>query len=124
LDKNTLEQRIQQQRGHYLYKRSGELHEQYREEQLIKGAKTYPEPLEPDSWTAAQAAGHAFQELIDLEQYVTMQLIKNERLEAEVKDLKEENRLLKEKVAALEAQGIEAQKQHARQIAKVFAYGR
>ena len=141
---------VEKQLNHYLYKRANELHQETKLEQLSKAAEKYPEPLEPDSWTALQCGKHAFQELIDLEHYVTMQLIKNERLEAKVKMLNEilacsdaehwysrineleaENQLLKERVKTLEAQGFEYEKrleylgaEATRLIKKAFAYGR
>lgn len=120
----SLEERIEQQRGHYLYKQSEELHAAARERQLIKGAKTYPEPLEPDSWTPLQALNHLLEEVVDITQYATVQYIQNERLVAE-------NKSLNEKVAALEAQAIEDKKQlkeleaaALRTIRKAFNYGR
>lgn len=106
----NIEERIEQQRNHYLYKRSEELDAVAKEQQIVKGAEKYPEPLEPDSWTALQGAEHAFQELHDLKQYVTLQLIKNERLEARVKELEDENKRL-----------IEGMR---RSITKAFSYGR
>lgn len=124
LFEQEINERIEQQRGHYLYKRAEELDNEAKKQQLIKGAEKYPEPLEPDSWTALQGAQHAFQEITDIKHYVTLQLIKNERLEAE-------NKLLKERLETLERQAIEDKKQlkeleaeSLRLIRKAYLYGR
>jgi hypothetical protein len=141
----SLEDKIEQQRKHYLYKRANELHTETKEEQFVKAAQKYPEPLEPDHWSALQCGRHAFQELIDLEHYVTMQLIKNERLEAANEELRvkiadidemfkksyernkqanvrigellEENKELKQRLKEMEAAALRA-------IRKAYCYGR
>jgi hypothetical protein len=141
----SLEDNIEKQRQHYLYKRANELHIETKEGQLIKAAQKYPEPLEPDHWSALQCGLHAFQEIIDLEHYVTMQLIKNERLEATNEELRlkiadiddmfkksyernkqanvrigellEENKELKQRLKEMEAAALRA-------IRKAYCYGR
>jgi tRNA G18 (ribose-2'-O)-methylase SpoU len=113
----SLEDKVEQQRQHYLYKRANELHTETKEEQLVKAANKYPEPLEPDHWSALQCGRHAFQELIDLEHYVTMQLIKNERLEANIKELEQENKELKQQIKEQTAAALRA-------IRKAYCYGR
>jgi predicted phage-related endonuclease len=108
---------IEQQINHYLYKRADELHSKTKLEQLTKAANKYPEPLEPDHWSALQCGRHAFQELIDLEHYVTMQLIKNERLEENIKELEQENKELKQQIKEQTAAALRA-------IRKAYCYGR
>lgn len=44
--------------------------------QILKGAAKYPEPLNPDSWTAAELIMHAMQENVDQAHYLTALLSK------------------------------------------------
>lgn len=64
-----------------LYLQADILHRETKEEQLIKAAAKYPEPLNPHSWTGLELTKHAFQELIDLEHYITALHMKVEALE-------------------------------------------
>lgn len=70
-----------------LYKRATQEMQRTKSEQLVKAAEKYPEPLNPDSWTGAQLADHAFQEVFDLTSYVTGMKIKFETMQDIIDDL-------------------------------------
>jgi uncharacterized coiled-coil DUF342 family protein len=70
-----------------LYKRATQEMQRTKSEQLVKAAEKYPEPLNPNSWTGAQLADHAFQEVFDLTSYITGMKIKFETMQDIIDDL-------------------------------------
>lgn len=71
-----------------LYKDANFLFQRTQYKQMFKATEKYPEPLNPDSWTADELVDHAFQELVDQSHYLTALLLKVRQLESEVKENK------------------------------------
>jgi hypothetical protein len=57
--------------------------------QINKGAKKYPEPFNPESWTPKELLNHAMEEAVDLTTYLVGLYTHIENLENEIKRLKE-----------------------------------
>lgn len=73
---------------HPLYMRAKQIWERVRIEQIDKGEKKYPEPLNPDSWTAQQLIEHGIQENVDQLHYFVALLDKVEKMESSYKQEK------------------------------------
>jgi len=71
---------IDDQNNHPLYKDAHERFLRAEEQQNIKAAAKYPEPLNPASWSAEQLADHAAQEAVDMLRYIEALKVKCERL--------------------------------------------
>lgn len=79
---------IEEQNNHPLYKDAHERFLRAEEQQNIKAAAKYPEPLNPASWTAEELADHAAQEVVDMLRYI-------EALKAKCEGMERENRKLR-----------------------------
>lgn len=66
---------------HPLYKAANFAWQRTQIQQIVKGAEKYPEPLNPDSWTAKQLVEHALQENVDQVHYLVSLGEKVEELE-------------------------------------------
>lgn len=64
--------------------------------QIEKGAGKYPEPFNPDSWTAKELADHAMQENVDQAHYITGLLHKLEKMEQVKIDIESQHRATEE----------------------------
>jgi hypothetical protein len=75
---------------HDFYKDAQDYREQERIGQIVKGSEKYPEPFNPDSWSAKELLQHAMQENIDQGHYIYGLYSKISKLERENADLKAE----------------------------------
>lgn len=64
------ERREHQHLEHPFYKDANVYREDIRKEQILKGAHKYPEPFNPNSWTAKELLQHAMQENVDQAHYI------------------------------------------------------
>lgn len=64
-----------------VYKQAANITAEIRRDQIIKGAGKYPEPLNPDSWSAEQLIRHGLEENIDQQHYLVALLDKVEKME-------------------------------------------
>lgn len=88
---------IEEQNNHPLYKDAHERFLRAEEQQNIKAAAKYPEPLNPASWTEDQLGDHAAQEAVDMLRYIEALVAKCRYLEADNDRLHDENILLTDK---------------------------
>jgi lipopolysaccharide biosynthesis regulator YciM len=73
------------------YKTVKEKVEHFALQQILKGAETYPEPFNPDSWTEEQLYEHTMQELADAQNYSTGMLDRMVKQRQEIERLNKEN---------------------------------
>lgn len=81
---------IDDQNAHPLYKSAHERFLRAEEQQNIKAAAKYPEPLNPASWSAEELGDHYAQESVDQGRYVEALVAKCKALEAENAKLKDD----------------------------------
>lgn len=74
---------IDDQNNHPLYKSAHDRFMRAEEQQNIKAAAKYPEPLNPASWSAEELGDHYAQESVDQGRYVEALVAKCRALEAE-----------------------------------------
>lgn len=72
---------IDEQNAHPLYKDAHERFLRAEQQQNIKAAAKYPEPLNPASWTAEELGDHYAQESVDQGRYVEALVAKCKALE-------------------------------------------
>ncbi len=77
--------------NHPFYQTVKENVEKFRMSQIEKGAETYPEPFNPDSWTEEQLYEHSMQELADAQNYNTGMLDRMIKQRKEIERLNKEN---------------------------------
>lgn len=102
-------ERLQKHLNNPFYKKVKENVDKFAMDQILKGAETYPEPFNPDSWTEEQLYEHAMQELADAQNYNTGMLdrmIKQreliEQMEAKLTEAGKKIMELTDRVADLE----------------------
>lgn len=61
---------LQEHLSHPFYRDSENYRHDIRNQQIEKGARKYPEPFTPSSWTNKQLADHAMQENVDQSHYI------------------------------------------------------
>jgi hypothetical protein len=97
--------RLEEKRKHEhlsspFYKRSEDFRANVKRGQILKGAKKYPEPFNPHSWTAEELLVHAMQENVDQEHY-------QYGLYEKIIELEKENERLKVEIASLRGGDVE-----------------
>lgn len=80
--------------SHQFYRDAHNYREQVRREQILKGAAKYPEPFNPDSWTAQELLQHAMQENVDQGHYISGLAEKVQAIEKELASYKKLNGIL------------------------------
>jgi hypothetical protein len=73
------------------YKTVKENVEKFAMQQILKGAETYPEPFNPDSWTEEELYEHNMQELADAQNYSTGMFDRLIKQRKEIERLNKEN---------------------------------
>lgn len=81
------ERRERQHLEHPFYKDANVYREEVRKEQIIKGAHKYPEPFNPNSWTAKELLQHAMQENVDQAHYIFGLFEKIEEMQTQIYSL-------------------------------------
>jgi predicted nuclease with TOPRIM domain len=77
--------------NHPFYKKVKENVEKFAMQQILKGAETYPEPFNPDSWTEEELYEHNMQELADAQNYSTGMFDRLIKQRKEIERLNKEN---------------------------------
>lgn len=75
-------QDLQAHHNNPVYIEAREFFGRVQREQIDKGARKYPEPLNPLSWTVGELVHHAMMELVDQAHYITSIDAKSEGLRA------------------------------------------
>ena len=74
---------------HPFYREARECWQFTQQGQIRKGSEKYPEPFNPDSWSASELLGHAMQENVDQAHYIYGLYTKMYEMEKELKELRE-----------------------------------
>jgi hypothetical protein len=80
---------IDDQNNHPLYKSAHDRFMRAEEQQNIKAATKYPEPLNPASWSAEELGDHYAQESVDQGRYVEALVAKCRRLVDDIDQIQE-----------------------------------